>query len=301
MAADICVIYNPRAGRGRAVARLGRLRRALDGRAVFRPTLAPQQAEELAFVAAGEGFRVVGAAGGDGTIHEVGNGLLRSGRSDVILAVLPIGSANDYAHSLGLNADWWRLPDPAIAARPLDVGVVRSGARVRYFLNGLGLGFNGAVTLESRKIHRLQGLALYGLAFLRAFLFRYRSEPMTVRLDDEEPRSGPTLALSLALGRREGNFVVAPDALLDDGLFDYLHVGALRRRDLIVYVPGLITGNLPKDDPGIRLGRCRKASVRSTTALTVHIDGEFFCRPEDDVREVEVECLPGRLHVFSHI
>jgi diacylglycerol kinase family enzyme len=255
-------------------------------------------ADELALVAAREGFPIVAAAGGDGTVHEVGNGLVRSGRPDVILAVLPVGSANDYAHSLGLDADWWRYPDPTIAVRPLDVGVVRSGGRERHFLNGLGLGFNGAVTLESRKIHRLQGLALYGLAFLRAFLFHYRAVPMTVQLDDELPRTGPTLALSLAIGRREGNFVVAPHALLDDGLFEFVHVGDLRRRDLIHFVPGLITGNLPSH-PLVRMGRCRRASVRSTRPLTVHIDGEFFCRPEEGMHELEVECLPRRLRVFK--
>jgi diacylglycerol kinase family enzyme len=297
--ADLCIIYNPAAGRKQAASRIARLRRLLGARADFRPTTAPGMAEELARAAAVEGFPIVGAAGGDGTVHEVGNGLVRSGRSDVILAVLPVGSANDYAHSLGLDTDWWRKDDPAITVRPLDVGVVRSGARERHFLNGLGLGFNGAVTLESRKIQRLQGLLLYGLAFVRAFLFHYRAVPMTVRLDNEEPRTGPTLALSLAIGRREGNFIVAPSAVLDDGLFDFIHVGNLRRRDVIAFVPGLISGGLRTDHPIVRVGRCRQASVRSTEPLTVHIDGEFFCRPEDDVRDLEIECLPRRLRVFT--
>jgi diacylglycerol kinase family enzyme len=296
--AGVCVVYNPAAGKGQAAARVVRLRRVLGPRADFRPTTAPGMAEELALAAAREGFPIVAAAGGDGTVHEVGNGLVRSGRPDVILAVLPVGSANDYAHSLGLDADWWLRRDPSVAPVPLDVGVVRSGGRQRHFLNGLGLGFNGAVTLESRKVHRLQGLALYGLAFVRAFLFHFRAVPMTVRLNDDAPRTGPTLALSLALGQREGNFIVAPDARLDDGLFDFLHAGALRRRDVLFLAPGLLTGNLPDDHPLVRRGRCRRAHVHSDTSLTVHIDGEFFCRPDDGVDEIEVACLPGRLRVF---
>src|SRR5258707_10954403 len=101
--ADTCVIYNPAAGRGRAGRRLESLRQTLGQRAEFRPTQAAGHAEQLALEAVQAGFAVVGAAGGDGTVHEVANGLLRAGRSEAALAVYPVGSANDYAHSLGLN------------------------------------------------------------------------------------------------------------------------------------------------------------------------------------------------------
>jgi diacylglycerol kinase family enzyme len=297
MPGHLCVIYNPTAGKGRALHRLGRLRRTLADVADFRPSRAPGEAEELALAAAREGFAVVGAAGGDGTAHEVGNGLLRSGRSDVVLAVLPLGSANDYAYSLGLSPDWWLRRDPTVAVRLVDVGLVRSSGRQRHFVNGLGLGLNGAVTLESRRLKGLQGLALYGLALLRAWIFHFRAVPMEVQLDDEA-RSVPTLLLSLALGQREGNFVVAPHARLDDGLFDYVHAGPISRTQLLGYVPGLVAGKLPEVHPGVWMGRCRRVRLKSAEPLTVHIDGEFFCVPRDAVRELEVECLPAALRVF---
>ena len=111
------------------------------------------------------GFGIVAAAGGDGTVHEVANGLLHSGLPEVRFAVVPIGSANDYAYSLAADTDGQSPP----AVRPVDVGVVSEpGGRQRYFVCCLGLGLNGAVTLESRQIRRLQGIALYGLATLRA-------------------------------------------------------------------------------------------------------------------------------------
>ena len=295
----VCVVYNPSSGRGRGLRRLGRLRRALGGRAEFRPTSGPGGAEELALRAAGEEFAVVGAAGGDGTVHEVANGLLRSGRRDVTLAVLPTGSANDYAHGLGLDADWWRRPDPGVGPCAVDAGVVRSGRRTRYFVNGLGLGFNGAVTRESRRVRGLQGVALYGAAVLRALCFHFDAPPAEVSVDGGPAWSGPTLALSLALGRREGNFVVAPDARLADGLFDYLHAGALRRRDLLGFLPGLLLrGGLPPH-PALRAGRCRRLTLRSEEPLTVHTDGEFFCLPADGVTGLEAEVLPGALRVFG--
>jgi diacylglycerol kinase family enzyme len=296
--ARVCVIYNPAAGKGRANARLNRLRRGLSTAAEFWPTDRAGGADDLAFKAVREGFPVVAAAGGDGTVHEVANGLLRADVPDVTFAVVPVGSANDYAHSLGLDATWWAQPDPTIVPHRVDVGVVRSGDRKRFFVNGLGLGFNGAVTMESRRLKRLQGLLLYGTAMLRALYFHFVTPVMTVEFDDNKPRRVPTLALSLALGRREGNFVVAPNAVLDDGLFDYIHAGPLRRRNLLGFVPGLITGRLPTH-PAVWMGRCHRVSVHAESALTVHIDGEFFSLPKDDVRDLEIELLPGRLRVLG--
>ena len=246
--ADVCVIYNPKAGRGRAQGRLRRMRKILGGHAEFRPSTQPGQAEELARAAVGEGFPIVAAAGGDGTVHEVGNGILRADNAAVIMAVLPIGSANDYAYSLGLGSEWWEHADPNRIPRLVDVGIVRSQGRERYFLNGMGLGFNGAVTVESRKIRRLQGVALYGVALMRALLFHFRAVPMSVDLDGLI-RNQPTLGLSLALGQREGNFVVAPKASLVDGLFDYLHIQNVTRLQLPRLVTALFARPFPRITP----------------------------------------------------
>src|SRR5262245_17545410 len=156
----LCVIFNPAAGRRRARRRLDALRGEWRGRAAFWPSEQPGHAEELARRAAAEGFATVAAAGGDGTVHEVANGLLRSGRSDVCFAVVPLGSANDYAYSLEC--------DGVTTPRRLDVGAVRTEAGVeRFFVCNLGIGFSGAVTVESRRIGHLQGKLLYGLAALR--------------------------------------------------------------------------------------------------------------------------------------
>jgi diacylglycerol kinase family enzyme len=295
---DLCVIFNPKAGRQGAARRLEGLRRSWGKRAEFRATRGPGDAEALAEKAARAGFRTVAAAGGDGTVHEVANGLLRAGRRDVHFAILPIGSANDYAHSLGLDGS--RNGSPAAATvRDVDVGVVRdpTTGRQRYFVCCLGLGLNGAVTVESRRIRRLQGLALYGLATLRALWYHYACPLMDIRIDDEPPWSVRTLMLSVMLGRREGGFVLAPDACLDDGLFDYVHAGCLSRWEVLRFLPKLARGGPPKDHPKVRLGRCRAIQLHSEAPLAVHIDGEFFGRPEDNVRDLEIHILPHALRV----
>jgi diacylglycerol kinase family enzyme len=293
----VCVIFNPAAGRGRAAQRIDSLRRTLGSRAKFCSTRSPAHAEELAFEAAQTGFGIVAAAGGDGTVHEVANGLLRADRPQVALAVFPVGSANDYAHSLGLAPEWWLSADPTAYTRTVDVGIARSeNGRERYFVNGVGVGFNGAVTLESQRIRRLQGVWLYSLALFRAFWYRFDAPVMTIQID-ETIQHLPTLALSVAIGRREGNFVLAPHALIDDGLFDYLHVGSLRRWELFRYFPAMISGNLPTDHPVIRTGRCRRVNVHADTPLIIHLDGELFSRPQDGLCDLEIRILPAALRV----
>ena len=278
--AEYCVITNPTAGRRRAASRFQRLRRRFGARAEFHQTQYAGHAEELAYDAACAGFPTIVAAGGDGTVHEVANGLVCAGRSEVIFGVLPIGSANDYAHSLAHDG---RPTHPGGLA--VNVGVVREPAgRQRYFVCCLGLGFNGAVTLESRRVKRLQGVALYGLATLRALWYHYACPRMGLTLDDQPTRWERTLMISVLLGRREGNFVVAGPAKLDDGLFDYIHAGALSRWDVLHLLPRLAMHGPPCDYPQVRQGRCARLRLSSAVPLTVHIDGEFFSRPEDKVR-----------------
>lgn len=296
---DTCVICNPASGRGWSARCLAELRRAWADRAAFWPTEAPGQAEELALKAAQSGFATVAAAGGDGTVHEVVNGLLRAERSDVVLAVIPTGSANDFAVCLGLDERWWQRDDPDVRPHAVDVGILRAPGRSRYFINCLGVGFVGRVAQESRRIGWIKGLLLYGLATLRTICFHYQLIPMSIRIDGTE-RTAPTLAFSLELGRREGNFVLAPEAVLDDGLFDYIHAGPLRRRDLIRLFPRvLMSWGPPRDYPNLWLGRCSQVRLHAETPLVVHADGELFCVQADEVRDLEMDLLPKALRVLG--
>ena len=265
-------------------------------RSDFWATAAPGEGETLAAKAIAAGFTTVGAAGGDGTVHEVANAILSAAKTDVALAVFPLGSANDYADAIGLRDNWWTRDDAVFTSRRVDGGIIRSGARTRYFVNGVGLGFNCAVTLEARRMRWLRGVPLYTLALLRALWSRYRAPPMQV-LADEHCHDGSLLALSVGLGRREGNFVLNPRALVDDGWFDYVHVGPLARWKLISYLPRMVTGRIPYGDPHIQAGRCRSLRVMSETPLAVHADGEFFCLPEDQITSMEIELLPSALRV----
>lgn len=287
-----CVIFNPSAGRGRAW-RCVRRRLKAHPNIELRPTQYARHAEELAYQAAAEGIERIVVAGGDGTIHEVANGLLQADRTEVILSIWPCGSADDYAFALGLTND----PNPATEIALVDVGHLADAAgRERFFVNGMGVGFNGAVTLESRRIRCLRGVPLYAAALLRALL-RWFDKPVMTAEFDGQARQVPTLALSLSLGQREGGFPLMPSADLSDGWFDYIHAGPVTRYELLRHFPDILRGTLPQDHPHLWLGRCQRLVLRSETALRIHVDGEFFCQPEDGVYSVSATLLPRRLRV----
>jgi diacylglycerol kinase (ATP) len=294
-----CVIFNPAAGRGRARRLVERLRR-LSGRAIdVRPTRGPGNATDLAERAVDDGYTTIIAAGGDGTVHEVANGLMRAGHPEVIFGVWPIGSANDYAYSLGVANDWPLKPDrrKKLAVRPVDVGRISIDGRVAYFVNGLGVGFNGAVTHESRRIQGLRGMALYGAAFLTAVVRHFQSPSLAISIDGNE-KELRTLAFSVNVGQREGGFLVTPRAVLDDGQFDYVHAGPLTRWGALTMLPRMATGTLPADHPLIRQGRCREVHIRSAGPIRIHTDGELLVQAGETVTDLSVTLLPAALKVL---
>jgi diacylglycerol kinase (ATP) len=140
-------------------------------------------------------------------------------------------------------------------------------------------------------------MALYGLAILRAVWYHYACPALSVSIDGQPPTTMPTLMLSVLLGRREGGFVLAPEAQLDDGLFDYVHTGNLSRLAILQLLPRLALAGPPRNHAQVRLGRCRRFVVHSPGPLIVHVDGEFFALPKHDVRDLEIRLLPRALRV----
>lgn len=300
-APHICVIYNPSSARGCVGMKFRRLRRLLGSTAEFQVTREPGHAIALAHAAAEAGFQTVAAAGGDGTVHEVANGILRAGRPEICFGVLPIGSGNDYARVLGVPFDPRQMVARVLSqdSWSVDVGeiVAEGGQRQRYFVNTAGFVMSGAVTWEARRIRQLRGLWLYGLATLRALCRHFRAAPTRLSLDQCEIVQ-PTLYLAVAIGRAEGGgFVVAPQAELDDGWFDYLHAGPMSRWQALGYLPRMLIGNLPNDDPRIRRGRCQEVTLASSEPLMAHVDGELFATPSAPARHFEIRLLPRRLRI----
>jgi len=295
-----CVIYNPSAGRGSSTEKWKQIQELLGNEAVFRPTQCAWHGAELAEQAINEGFTTIVAAGGDGTVHEVMNGVVSAQRPDTSFAVFPLGSGNDYARLIGTPFD------PAGMVRrlhsgelwPVDIGsVTLDGIIHRYFCNTLGIGLGGAVTCESRKITWLRGIPLYGLASLKAIWKHLRTVP--VRLVENGQEVSTTLVYAIvAIGKEEGGgFVVAAHAEIDDGQFELLYVPKLSRLSAMYYLPLAALGWLPANSRAIQRRQVTALTIHSTETIPAHADGEILASPTKGIKEFVIKMLPGKLKI----
>jgi YegS/Rv2252/BmrU family lipid kinase len=262
----------------------------------------PWHAAELAERAARDGFEVVVAAGGDGTANEIINGLMMASSGDATaemrprLAIIPAGSGSDLATGIGLPADL-REACRRVAcgqSKTIDIGrVTVAGQEPRYFGNVVGVGFDGAVLLETLKIRHLRGLSLYLLAVLKTVFLSFKA-PMTTVEYDGQRMDLPALLVSVTNGPREGGgFFIAPEAKPDDGLFDVCIGREVSRLTILRLIPHFLRGTHVDLDP-ITMLRAKQVSISSPDGLIAHVDGEVLCT---DARRIECEMLPAALTV----
>jgi YegS/Rv2252/BmrU family lipid kinase len=295
------VILNPTAGRGyggRVEPELRRLLKAegLDFELVR--TARSWHAAELAEEAVADGFQTVVAAGGDGTMHEVVNGLMAAAGDGEAgtMGILPIGSGSDFAHTAGIPSDLreacHRLAHGQV--RVLDVGRFKMpGQAPRYFDNTLGIGFDATVTVEALKVKWLRGMALYLPVVLKTIFLSLQIPQVTLEYDNEKLIL-PALMIVVANGAREGGgFHVTPDARPDDGLFDLCIAREVSRPAMLALVPRFMNGTHVGREP-ITMARARRVTISTPDNLVAHVDGEVLCT---EGHRIECEILPRRLRV----
>jgi diacylglycerol kinase (ATP) len=195
----------------------------------FAATTRPGEEGELAGAAAGDGYDVVVAVGGDGTWSNVADRLVASGRDDVALAILPCGTGNDFGRNFGFDP---RNPAEAVRVlsdghtRVIDVGRVETPSasehapdryEARHFLNLIGFGFDIAVIDAAAGARILRGELLYKLTALQQ-LFRFRGVDVSLTSTGGVRRSAHLLMLTVSNARYfGGGFPIAPHAAIDDG------------------------------------------------------------------------------------
>lgn len=254
-------------------------------------TSRPGEAAEIAHREASD-YESVVAAGGDGTVHEVVNGLICAG-SPTALGVIPLGSGDDFAKLLA--GDFLsRLANPR--QKRFDVGRIVSGSQSRYFANGMDIGFGAHGARNVRRVPGfLTGFGAY-LGALALTMLRYPLLEIRLQLDDAPPMEVVTAMTAVMNGTTfGGSFRVTPEARPDDGLLDLLIVDAVGRIGILQLVPKILKG-AHAGDPRLRLARARRLRVESAAPLLVEADGEIAF---ENARQLEVEVLPGALRVLA--
>jgi diacylglycerol kinase (ATP) len=284
------LIMNPAAGRGLARRKTESAVRALQAAGLefeLEQTEAPEHATELARRYAAAGARLIIAAGGDGTVHEVAQGMWDT---EADLGVLPLGSGNDFAQVHGIPADLEEAVRVVVAGRTGYSDVGRFGPRT--FFNTLGIGFDAEASLESRRIRWLRGDPLYLLAVLRT-LNRFRGMPMKIVSPGYE-RDASTFFIMVGIGKQEGGgFRLTPDALTDDGLFDLCVVEEIPIPSIIRLIPKAMKGT-HTDQPWVRMHRAAEVSITIEQPYVLHADGQLY-RPGPG--KLDCTCLPRALRV----
>lgn len=297
------VIINARSGKGRMreqtelINSLGRRYAELD----FYPTLRRGHATALAAAAAAEGYDRVVAAGGDGTVHEVINGLVDGDRAALPLGILPIGTGNDTAFGLGIleeseEAAIKRLFSGTL--QPLDLArITDDRGKSELFINNLGIGFDAIVVMRTETMTRLSGFAMYFTAVLQTILFYYKVPYLELTFDDERVNQR-SLFLYGGLGPRGGGgFLMTPDARWDDGLIDTCLVNPVGRLTMLNMLTKVMKGT-HVTSRHVTMRQNQQITVKSNAPMPIHLDGEMFAYPRDNVRQVSVVTLPAALHVM---
>jgi len=279
------LIINPVAGNGRAAKLWPRLRDALHAEGAqfdYVLTEYPDHATELARQAVAEGCRLIAAIGGDGTVHEVVNGLVTEGQiaEGVVLGAVSCGTGADFARSVGL------VREPLAAARRLlhgsdryiDLGVIhcqREGQEIiEYFPNAAGLGFDGEVADRTNRMSKVGGGTIPYLISLVLTLITYENKPVVVTLDDRtlELRANAIIAANgQYLG---GGMRIAPNARPDDGLLDVIVIGDVTKLELLRQVPCVYRGT-HLAHPKVDAYRTRVVHVEAEKRMILQADGEY--------------------------
>ena len=296
------VIINSRSGRGRGreqsdiISTLGRRYGDLD---IF-PTKGPRHATELAAAALGEGYDLVAAAGGDGTVHEVINGLMRGNEATLPLGIIPIGSGNDLAFGLGFHEEAEEAIERLFHGklRPLDLArVTDERGKTEVFANNFGIGFDAIVVMRTETITRLHGFAMYFAAVLQTILFYYNA-PYLESVFDGESINQRSLFLYLGLGPRGGGgFLLTPDAKWDDGLIDSVLVNPIGRLTMLKMLSSAMKGT-HVTSRHVTMRQNREITVKSSSPMPILLDGEMFAYPRDNVRQVTITSLPAAIQVM---
>jgi diacylglycerol kinase (ATP) len=269
VAREIALLLNPTSGRGRGarVAAMARPRLEESGSRVRCLTgRDDEQTLALARVAVGSGVDSLVVVGGDGLVHLALQALADSASS---LGIIPTGSGNDAARSLGISCDPRRATDVVVGSRTRRVDLARCEGT--YFLTVLAAGFDSLVNERANAMRRPRGRMRYTVATLLQ-LRSFEPLPYTLELDGAVRRVD---AMLVAVGNGPsygGGLRIAHGALLDDGWLDVVIIRATSRAALLRTFPRLPTGR-HTSHPAYEHHRVRRVSI-AAPGIVAYADGE---------------------------
>jgi diacylglycerol kinase (ATP) len=291
-------LVNPASANGKTGKRWPEIARAahaagLRGEAIF--SARPGELAQLARGAAENGATLLVVVGGDGTVHEVVNGV--AGRPGVELAVIPRGTGWDFARTHRIPKRLAGALRIALegTARPFDLGRAeyqgRDGRTSAWFANMASVGMSGAVAAQANSTTKALGAKTSYLLALGVVFARWKNVRLRVAVD-EERREGLMEDTIVAVGRYlAGGMMITPDAEPDDGLFDVLLIGDVTKTELVRVMPKIYRGtHLPH--PKGEVLRGTTVAIEAEKPLPIQLDGE-----QPGTTPVRFELVPAAIRL----
>ena len=321
-------VVNPNAGSGKTVSEWPKASKILSDNRIdfeYKTTWKMGAAVEITMKACAEGYRKFLAVGGDGTVHEVLEGIAKYVQisavaktldkesqkvalDDFTLAVMPIGSGNDWIKTLEIPKDFNKVAElmktestgrqDVFCLSLRDDNTSRNLESFMANVGGVGFDANVCKKVNFEKNTGKSGKVLY-LKALISNILNFKTFDCVVEADGKEIFRGTTMSIALGAGKYSGGGMLqVPDAVLDDGLLDITIIPLMPLHRIIRAVPGLFTGKLLKDNPELISAKCSSLSIKplSSPAPLVEVDGEVVGN-----LPVSIERLDGQLRVLKNL
>ncbi len=295
----IFVIQNPYSSRWTSGKRQAEIEQALTAAGLdykLALTNGPDHAIELAAQATADKYDVIIAAGGDGTIGEVVNGILQGHQGGELpkLGVLPLGTANDLVNNLNLPTDIAGAVAVIAANKSRMIDVIQ--VNDRYFINNAGLGLEPYTTTVQERMTRVHGILRYLLAVLFS-IFKNPQWRMRLEWDDGE-YEGPVTLVSISNGAVTGGiFYTVPHADPFDGKLSFVYGYIQSRLETLQILPKTMKadeGNYV-EHPAIHEHHSTWLRVHIEPGSPAHADGELFAK---DIQDLEYRIYPQKLPIL---
>jgi diacylglycerol kinase (ATP) len=249
----------------------------------FQFTEGKGHAIELAKTAAEKGYQSLVAVGGDGTIHEVANGLMQKGsHGPTSLGIICTGTGSDLSRSIGIPHDYNQACHNLANPREItiDIGMVeyhnKGQTLQRYFVNSAGIGFDATVVDAVEKLPKYFGGTIpYLTGLIRSFLF-YRNKDVSFKVGNQPVQTARILSLVVANGRYFGGGMhIAPEAKLDDNMLDMVILGDFGKLELLNNLKKVYSGT-HLTHPKVKLVKDTRIVIESVEKFLLHADGEIL-------------------------
>ena len=294
----VSMFVNPTAGRGRAGRRLSRILDIFAEVGIdmdLQTSRSVGDLEDQIRIAVGSGAERIIVAGGDGSIHEAVNGIMRA-EGSAKLGIIPTGTGNDFAKACAIPLDWEqasRLLAVRLTTdstyRQIDIGRMND----RYFANGAGIGFDAKVTKVARSYRWPIGDLVYLLAIFRCMVDGIATPKVTIVADGlnwDEPLTLANISNGAWIG---GMFHIAPMAINNDGQLELLIASPVSRLRILSLLPKLIRGE-HLGESEISHASVRRVRIEASAPVPSHLDGEVGALE----RSYDIEILPGALELL---